>query len=332
MLRLYVGGFVLALLGYTTCAHSQAPLRNRRPQARPPVQVIAAARQDETGLRFTIRNNAAALQGMLTVNSGARAFKASLSLPAGISSPPIEVPADYLVTGANRVHFQWGAGLIDTLLYNWSVLARGIAFEKIDLSTVFNARIAQMLPSMAIDEQGLRKLAAESGEILLPQGIPFYVITDTFRNNILIASKENDGPDTAAIKLAGQASHIYLMLAGSAIPRAGVVNGEIRIQYADSTADTLRLISRHNWPSMDRDERGPSVIPILRLYLKSGETISPSNNVSTSKEPDSMLIDGGAATILDLPLDPSRELRSLSLRAMAGDVVIGLVGITLARN
>ncbi|MDB5208694.1 MAG: glycogen debranching protein, partial [Flavisolibacter sp.] len=42
-------------------------------------------------------------------------------------------------------------------------------------------------------------------------------------------------------------------------------------------------------------------------------------------------IDGGAGTVLDLPLDPAKELKSLILKAIANDVVIGLMSLTLVR-
>jgi hypothetical protein len=43
-------------------------------------------------------------------------------------------------------------------------------------------------------------------------------------------------------------------------------------------------------------------------------------------------VTGGAGTVLDLPLDRSRELKSLTVRTLANEVVIGLMGVTLARN
>jgi hypothetical protein len=41
-------------------------------------------------------------------------------------------------------------------------------------------------------------------------------------------------------------------------------------------------------------------------------------------------IDGGAATVLDMPLDAGKELKELRLVTTANDVVIGLMGATLA--
>jgi len=38
------------------------------------------------------------------------------------------------------------------------------------------------------------------------------------------------------------------------------------------------------------------------------------------------------ATVLDLPLDPAKELRSLTVRTLANEVVIGLMSVTLERE
>ena len=45
-----------------------------------------------------------------------------------------------------------------------------------------------------------------------------------------------------------------------------------------------------------------------------------------------MAIDGGAATVLDMPLKASKTLKSLTLKTLANDVVIGLMSVTLQRN
>lgn len=42
-------------------------------------------------------------------------------------------------------------------------------------------------------------------------------------------------------------------------------------------------------------------------------------------------IEGGAGIVLDMPVDSSRELSSLSLETLSGDVVIGLMGLTIQR-
>ena len=42
-------------------------------------------------------------------------------------------------------------------------------------------------------------------------------------------------------------------------------------------------------------------------------------------------IPGGAATVLDLPLNANKELKSLTVRALANEVVVGLMSVTLSR-
>lgn len=43
------------------------------------------------------------------------------------------------------------------------------------------------------------------------------------------------------------------------------------------------------------------------------------------------MINGGAATLLDLPLDRNKTLREIKLQTIANDVVIGLMSLTLVR-
>jgi hypothetical protein len=43
------------------------------------------------------------------------------------------------------------------------------------------------------------------------------------------------------------------------------------------------------------------------------------------------VVPGGAAAVLELRLDPTKELQSLTVRALANEVVIGLMAATLER-
>ena len=42
-------------------------------------------------------------------------------------------------------------------------------------------------------------------------------------------------------------------------------------------------------------------------------------------------VDGGAAILLDMPLDAKKKLKRLILRTLSNEVVIGLMGITLQK-
>ena len=43
------------------------------------------------------------------------------------------------------------------------------------------------------------------------------------------------------------------------------------------------------------------------------------------------VVDGGAATVLELPLEPRKELRALVMGTLANEVVVGLMAATLVR-
>ena len=42
-------------------------------------------------------------------------------------------------------------------------------------------------------------------------------------------------------------------------------------------------------------------------------------------------IDGGAGILLDMPLNPDKDLKRITLETVSNDVVIGLMGITLQK-
>lgn len=70
--------------------------------------------------------------------------------------------------------------------------------------------------------------------------------------------------------------------------------------------------------------RRPEALP-LRVDLKMGQVRSPGRGKGGK-------IPGGAATVLDLSLDPKKELKSLKIRTLTDEVVIGLMAATLERN
>lgn len=43
-------------------------------------------------------------------------------------------------------------------------------------------------------------------------------------------------------------------------------------------------------------------------------------------------VKGGSATVLDLPLRQEKELKSLLVRTLANEVVIGMMAVTLVRD
>lgn len=330
-----------------------------------PLELMAAEGQDAQGLRFRIQNNGAAKSGVVSMND----FKQPVRLPAHAISNEITIPASSCIPGNNRLQVVYN--LPDTvtsafLLQNWNIAATPVMqFEKIDLTPYFNDKVTNIfkqhylsprptaptlqLPEQGIgnwcypltqaniDDAGLRRQAA-GNTFMLPQRIPFATPSDTLAKNIVFTSQWDNYRDSAVIPVSGHAVHVYCMLAGSTDPmQTRLVNGELRIHYTDGSIDTLRLSNPENWWPIEQDYFIDGLAFTtgaprpLRVYLKSGNVATTWRDFTSIKGFTNMAVDGGAATVLDLPLDRNKDLQSISLHAIANDVVIGLMSVTLLR-
>jgi hypothetical protein len=242
----------------------------------------------------------------------------------------------------------------------------GGRFEKIDLTGYYNDRVTNIfkqtylsprpqwptlqlpvqgignwcypLVQAVIDDSGLRKAAGSSNEIVLPTGVPLATPGDSLLKNILFTSQWDNYPDSALIPLSGRASHLYILMAGSTNPmQSRLVNGDLRVRYTDGSEDTLSLSNPQNWWPIEQDYYTDGFAFTtdaprpMRLYLKQGIFSTSWNDYITIKGYSSRAIDGGAATVLDMPLQPAKELQSITLQTLANDVVIGLMSLTLQR-
>ncbi|OQP53352.1 glycogen debranching protein [Niastella yeongjuensis] len=331
-------------------------------EVKQPLEIIANREGDDADLHFYIRNNGAAVAAKIKVNS----FEQTRQLPAHATTDVIEVLAASLVPGSNRVQVEWEGNRVDTTILNWQVTANAASrFEKVDLTKYYNDKVTNIfrqsylsprpqaptlqLPTQGIgnwcyplvqpviDDAGLRK-AAVNNEIMLQQHIPLATPADTLAKNIAFTSKWDNYPDSVVVPLAGNASHAYYLMAGSTNPmQTRLVNGELRVHYKDGTTDTLALVNPQNWWPIEQDYFidgvgfTTSAARPLRLQLKTGKLYTTAQEYTSLKGFSNMAIDGGAATILDMRLDPNKELQSVSLHTIANDVVIGLMSVTLTR-
>jgi hypothetical protein len=115
------------------------------------------------------------------------------------------------------------------------------------------------------------------------------------------------------------------------------VHGRVRVRYSDGIAET-ELRSPANWWPVEQDYPlddyvfrmepfGEPETPLpVRVDLATGKI----RRLNRSSYRGGM-IDGGSATVLRVELDPTRELVSLTLRCELYGVVMGVLGITLAR-
>ena len=234
----------------------------------------------------------------------------------------------------------------------------GARFEPVDLSPLFNDPLTQIfkneylsprsphvslsMPKQGIgswsgfshtaeiDDTGLRSAAGEGqGAIKLESGLPLRTPSDSAAKNTAFVSLWDNYPDELTAPLTGRARSLTLLVAGSTSPmQSQIDNGEIVVTYTDGTTSRLPLHNPTTWWPIEQDYmiddyafRRTAPVP-LRVELKTGRLYTPAAFAQ---------IPGGAATVLALPLNPKKELRSLTLRALSTESVIGLLSATLTR-
>ncbi len=190
--------------------------------------------------------------------------------------------------------------------------------------------------SAEIDDTGLRAAAAKNGgKLTLPNGIAFATPGPGDAKNILFTSQWDNYPRDATVPLTGRAHRIHLLMAGSTnAMQSRLDNGEVVVTYTDGTTSRLALRNPETWWPIEQDyfiddfQFRSSGEPPVRIDLKTGavRVLDIVKFKGQGRE-----LPGGAATVLWLDLAPNKELRSLTVRALANDVVIGLMAATLER-
>jgi hypothetical protein len=253
----------------------------------------------------------------------------------------------------------------DVLAFDWhQTISSSEKFEMIDLAPFFNDRVTQIfrndyrsprspfaslaMPKQGIggwcepnahfvvDDSGLCAVASKNnGKIISPNGIPLATPGANDATNIIFTSQWNNYPSEVIVPLTGKSSHVFLLMAGSTgAMQSQFDNGDVVVTYANGSSATLPLRNPTNWWPIDQDyfiddfafRRDEPIPP--RVDLRTGRVRIL--NIDTFKGKAGK-IPGGAATILDLPLDSAKELKSLTVRSLANEVVIGLMSVTLMR-
>jgi hypothetical protein len=239
-------------------------------------------------------------------------------------------------------------------------------YQKIDLTSSFNDSVTKIfknkylsprpisptlqLPTQGIgnwayhsvqvniSDSGLRSVAGLKNEVIASSGIPFQTPGVNGEKNIVFTSMWDNYPDSVIIPLKGTASWGHFLMTGTTNPmQSRMVNGEIIINYTDGSADTLELRNPQNWWPIEQDYYVDGFAfttdaprPI-RISLKTGKEIPANYKYSSIRGFSNFGIDGGAASVLDMPLDNKKQLKNLVLKAVANDVVIGLMSVTLEK-
>jgi len=329
------------------------------------VEITASFKQSRNDLVFNVINNSdSVIKGNLIVNEGVNSIVKPMKLQPHEVYIQENVGVEHIIAGTNRVFFSWDDKSFYQDIINWNIDQPVTNAQTVDLKGSFNAKVTSIfknqylsprpktatlqLPTQGIgdwthplktadiNDKGLRRSAGEKNLITIPQGISFSTPSDTLLSNILFTSQWDNYPKEATIPLTGKASHAYLLMAGSTNPmQSRIVNGAVIVTYTDNTADTLLLKNPETWWPIEQDYMNDGfaftidAARPIRIHLKTGLIVSDYDN--SIEAYNGKMIDGGAATVLDMPLDKTKSLKELKLMTIANDVVIGLMAVTLAR-
>jgi hypothetical protein len=326
---------------------------------RPGLEIVPSPVQDAQRVRFRVRNNTnLAWDRSAVVDVGGQKSTLGVRVAAMSESAELVLPAGGQLPGTIAVRVELGElGVAEGTVVNWELPVGTATLRPVDLGTVFNdeagrifrneylqprpERASLQLPkqglgswaepqrTFAVDDAGLRRSAA-GDQIRLPQGIVFKTPSAAGARNVAFTSRWKNYPEEVSFLTGGRFARAYLLLVGSTNPmQSRLDNAEIIATYRDGTTDRLALNNPANWWPVEQDFTAgedpgfrPGPLRPLRLELGTGRVYVPG--------PDSRPA-GGAATIVDLPLDPDKNLLSLTLRTLANDAVVGVMAVTLAR-
>ncbi|MGO4770550.1 DUF4450 domain-containing protein [Flavobacterium sp. W22_SRS_FK3] len=319
-------------------------------------------------IEISLKNNSESkIEGNVVFDASAKESLQKIVLGAN-QKETVVIPFQKLVPGTNNFSIKTDSNTLKEITFtNWDIpFDASKKTETVSLSSFFNSKVTDVfnqkylsprphtvtlqLPtsgignwcypnvSANIDDSGLRGKAKLTEEIATSFGFSFKTPSDENQKNIIFTSQWDNFPKSVSIPLNGKASHIYFMLAGTTNPmQSRIVNGQIQVNYTDGTSEILQLKNPENWWPIEQDYFVDGLAFTTnapkppRVYLKSGEISRTFKDFTTIKGFSNFGIDGGAATILDLPLDKNKTLKSLILKTIANDVVIGLMSATLIR-
>jgi hypothetical protein len=321
-----------------------------------PVSLIPVSAQGSGQLSFQITNNSnRPVNGVLHIKD----FEKQLSLQPGDTSSVISLSGALVSAGTNQLVFDSG---VSTKLEvtNWNINHQMATQRSVNMGVFFNDQVTEIfkhqylsprpvgptlqlpwqgigdwphaLEMVNIDDSGLRRMAGTANEFTLPQGIRFSTPGEPGKRNILFTSRWDNYPSEVTIPLEGKAAHAYFLMAGSTNHmQSQFDNGKVVVTYTDNSTEELILRNPETWWPIEEDYYTDGFAFDLkkprppRIHLKTGNV----DDGRHKKDPVRQMIDGGAATVADLPLNPKKTLKSLQLVTLANDVVIGLMSVTL---
>ncbi len=304
----------------------------------------------------------------LIVNDGKPgAYIRNVNIQKGNNEFTIDEEA-VLVPGSNRITLRKDDKiLLDTVVINWNINGKPATdFETINITAAFNDQLNRIfknkylnprpstttlqIPTQGIgnwcyplinpeiDDSGLRLKSQQNGGKILYNQIPFLTPSATSAKNIVFTSQWDNFPSRINLPLNGKSSHAYILMAGTTNHmQSRLVNAMITVEYADGSKELLELKNPENWWPIEQDYFVDNYAFAInyprppRLHLKTGNITLNNQSFKTIAGFSAFGIEGGAATILDVPLNGSKVLKQISLETRVNEVIVGIMAITLLR-
>ena len=314
--------------------------------------------KDSQGHHLQLSNRSQVSQ---TVQLQVGNWQQTLELKPGVAER-LNIPQASLNRGTNRIFLSVGQDKQVLDLIDWELPHAG-RIKTQDISASYNGRAQAIFqqqylsprpegPTLQLPWQGIGNwcypltqaelddrgfMQARKANVLQVLDIPFFIQGE--QQNIAFCSQWDNYPTSLTIPVSvGKAKKAYLLMAGSTNPmQSQMEQGYVSIQYKDGSQDSLVLHNPTNWWPIEQDyyDNGyafalaDAQIP-YRVQLKNGEVYRAGQlpQYSSIKGFTTRAVEGGAATLLDLTLNPTKEIQSISLRAHCNDVVIGLMGVS----
>ncbi|MFT4093853.1 MAG: DUF4450 domain-containing protein [Niabella sp.] len=292
--------------------------------------------------------------GTLLINN----YSQRIQLDAG-ASKDIQLSINHLTKGTNTLLIKWDSGTIDQQnIINWNAAANGNAYEPVDLTKYFNEKVTNTFnrqylsprpaaTTLQLPWQGIgnwcyplvrpeiEAAGIKNKQTLYLDKIPFKINAG---KNIAYTAQWSNFPQSINIPLTGKSGHAWLLMAGTTNhQQSQIPNGIIYIEYKDGSTDSLLLINPENWWPIEQDYLNDGYafkagIKPYRLIFKTGALTRDYNHYNSIKGFTDRAIDGGAGTLLDIPLNSNKELKGLTVKTLANEVLVGLMSLTLERN
>jgi hypothetical protein len=318
-------------------------------------------------LEIVIRNNSGkALKADLLINPNCVKYSLPVQLDPFSQSGSIKIPSDASVLGTNCIQVnEDGKVLFKENVINWNIENVTDNYQPVEMAEFWNASVSDIFEqeylsprspytTLQIPKQGIGewchpkhtaeindsgfRASVKDGLFVTPFQMRFKSVSDRDAKNIAFVSLWDNYPNEMTIPLSGKASHIYFLMAGSTNHmQCHITNGRIIVEYSDGSKEELKLINPDNWLPIEQDlfidgyAFNTDVPRPYRVALKNGAVSRNLEKVMgiNPNEVYGRKIDGGAATIIDLPVHKDKELKSLRIIADANEVIIGLMGICL---